>query len=124
MTYHQEHDDEQNEVDSPATIAAAGLSITNVAAMAAVVVAVVNYLGPLDAASAAATTPASFDLVVAQASAASVDVGAIFAKAGSRALGGGVSGAAAAVVQVLSLMWLRTTMNYQARFLFRRGIYL
>ncbi|CBJ32448.1 conserved unknown protein [Ectocarpus siliculosus] len=31
----------------------------------------------------------------------------------SRALGGGASGAAAAVVQVLSLMWLRTTMNYQ-----------
>ncbi|CAM9483654.1 unnamed protein product, partial [Hapterophycus canaliculatus] len=41
------------------------------------------------------------------------DIGAILSKAGSRALGGGASGAAAAVVQVLSLMWLRTTMNYQ-----------
>lgn len=39
----------------------------------------------------------------------------VVAKAGSRALGGGVSGAAAAVVQVLSLMWLRTTMNFQVR---------
>lgn len=82
------------------------------AATAAVVAAVVAYTGPLDAASAAATTSASAELV-AQAGAASVDVGAIFAKAGSRAFGGGVSGAAAAVVQVLSLMWLRTTMNFQ-----------
>lgn len=113
MTY--QHDDENDgcEIDSPAKTT--GLSIINVAAMAAAVVAVVNYLEPLDAASAAATTSASFELVLAQANAASVDVGAIFAKAGSRALGGGVSGAAAAVVQVLSLMWLRTTMNYQAR---------
>ncbi|CAM9277279.1 unnamed protein product [Choristocarpus tenellus] len=40
----------------------------------------------------------------------------IFEKATKRALGGGASGAAAAVVQVLSLMWLRTTMNYQYRY--------
>jgi len=39
----------------------------------------------------------------------------ILAKAGRRALGGGLSGAAAGVVQVLLLMWLRTTMNYQYR---------
>mmetsp|Transcript_31177 Transcript_31177/g.101545 ORF Transcript_31177/g.101545 Transcript_31177/m.101545 type:complete len:298 (-) Transcript_31177:120-1013(-) len=32
-----------------------------------------------------------------------------------RAAGGGVSGAAAMVLQVTSLMWLRTTMNYQYR---------
>lgn len=36
-------------------------------------------------------------------------------KAGKRALGGGVSGAAAMGLQVGSLMWLRTTMNYQYR---------
>eukprot|EP01006_Ploeotia_vitrea_P052447 TRINITY_DN67689_c11_g2_i1.p1 TRINITY_DN67689_c11_g2~~TRINITY_DN67689_c11_g2_i1.p1 ORF type:complete len:405 (+),score=37.44 TRINITY_DN67689_c11_g2_i1:77-1291(+) len=40
---------------------------------------------------------------------------AILAQAGKRALGGGLPGAAAMVVQVLSLMWLRTTMNYQYR---------
>lgn len=33
--------------------------------------------------------------------------------AGRRALGGGIPGAAAMAVQVLSLMWLRTTVNYQ-----------
>jgi hypothetical protein len=37
-------------------------------------------------------------------------------KAGYRALGGGLSGAAAMVIQVGSLMWMRTTMNYQYRY--------
>ena len=32
-----------------------------------------------------------------------------------KALGGGISGASAMGCQVLSLMWLRTTMNYQYR---------
>ncbi|CEO95248.1 hypothetical protein PBRA_004014 [Plasmodiophora brassicae] len=32
-----------------------------------------------------------------------------------RALGGGAAGAAAMAIQVVSLMWLRTTMNYQYR---------
>jgi hypothetical protein len=36
-------------------------------------------------------------------------------KAGKRALGGGLPGAAAMVAQVSTLMWLRTTMNYQYR---------
>eukprot|EP01137_Pigoraptor_chileana_P012912 Opistho-2@65776 len=35
--------------------------------------------------------------------------------AGKRALGGGLPGAAAMGIQVFSLMWLRTTMNYQYR---------
>ncbi|CAM9377184.1 unnamed protein product, partial [Phaeothamnion confervicola] len=42
--------------------------------------------------------------------------GDVFKKATRRAVGGGASGAAAAVVQVLSLMWLRTIMNYQYRY--------
>ena len=33
--------------------------------------------------------------------------------AGKRALGGGLAGAIAMVVQVLALMWMRTTINYQ-----------
>lgn len=37
-------------------------------------------------------------------------------RAGHKALGGGVPGAAAMAVQVLSLMWLRTTVNYQYRY--------
>ena len=36
-------------------------------------------------------------------------------KAGKRALGGDLPGAAAMVMQVSTLMWLRTTMNYQYR---------
>ena len=40
----------------------------------------------------------------------------IMAKAAKKAIGGGLSGALAGVIQVLTLMWLRTTMNYQYRY--------
>lgn len=40
----------------------------------------------------------------------------ILDQAGKRALGGGIPGAAAMGLQVVSLMWLRTTMNYQYRY--------
>jgi len=40
----------------------------------------------------------------------------ILIKAGKRGLGGGTAGAIAGVVQVLSLMWLRTIINYQSRY--------
>jgi hypothetical protein len=40
----------------------------------------------------------------------------ILQKAAKRAIGGGLSGALAGVIQVLTLMWLRTTMNYQYRY--------
>lgn len=50
------------------------------------------------------------------APAAKIDVEAIVQKSAKRALGGGKAGASAAVVQVLSLMWLRTAMNYQYRY--------
>ena len=39
----------------------------------------------------------------------------IVRKAAKRAIGGGLSGWIAGVIQVLCLMWLRTTMNYQYR---------
>jgi hypothetical protein len=45
-----------------------------------------------------------------------VDWNAIFQKASKKALGGGKAGASAAVIQVFSLMWLRTSMNYQYRY--------
>lgn len=41
--------------------------------------------------------------------------GDVLATAARRALGGGLSGAAAGVIQVLTLMWLRTGMHYQYR---------
>jgi len=40
----------------------------------------------------------------------------IFQKACSKAIGGGIPGAIAGVIQVLSLMWLRTVINYQYRY--------
>lgn len=48
--------------------------------------------------------------------ASAVDWNSIFKKASKRALGGGKAGASAAVIQVLSLMWLRTSMNRQYRY--------
>lgn len=42
-------------------------------------------------------------------------LGPILYKSFGRALGGGLGGAVAGVCQVLTLMWLRTTMNYQYR---------
>jgi hypothetical protein len=44
------------------------------------------------------------------------DPSQILNKALSRALQGGISGMAAMAIQVSSLMWLRTTMNYQYRY--------
>ena len=43
-------------------------------------------------------------------------MGEILKAAGMRALGGGIPGAAAMFLQVGSLMWMRTTMNYQYRY--------
>jgi hypothetical protein len=64
------------------------------------------------------TTTILSDAITASATSvqSTVDLKAIFDKASKRALGGGKAGASAAVVQVLSLMWLRTSMNYQYRY--------
>jgi hypothetical protein len=43
-------------------------------------------------------------------------VNQILLKAGKRGLGGGLPGAIAGVVQVGTLMWLRTIINYQCRY--------
>jgi len=58
----------------------------------------------------------SSSTTVAAAGATAVDWNAIFSKASKRALGGGKAGASAAAIQVLSLMWLRTSMNRQYRY--------
>lgn len=87
-----------------------------------------TFLGSLVAAGAATTilpketvakefdnslSGSSFELSNASAA---IDWNGIFQKASKKALGGGKAGASAAVVQVLSLMWLRTSMNYQYRY--------
>mmetsp|Transcript_3500 Transcript_3500/g.8317 ORF Transcript_3500/g.8317 Transcript_3500/m.8317 type:complete len:490 (+) Transcript_3500:116-1585(+) len=52
----------------------------------------------------------------ATATTETVDWKDVFDKAGKRAFKGGKAGATASIVQVLSLMWLRTSMNYQYRY--------
>lgn len=81
-----------------------------------------NFLASLAFGLAAASIFVGDDVVnaataaIPAAAAGSVDFGAILAKASAKALGGGKAGATAAVVQVISLMWLRTAMNYQYRY--------
>jgi len=45
-----------------------------------------------------------------------ISLSEILAKASKKALGGGIAGLIAGVIQVITLMWLRTTMNYQYRY--------
>ena len=67
-------------------------------------------LAPADVASQLPLVASQLPLVVASAAAAPpLALGPLVTKA----LGGGLSGASAGVVQVLSLMWLRTAMNYE-----------
>jgi len=53
---------------------------------------------------------------IEQAAGNSATARSSFHKAAKRAVGGGLSGAVAGAVQVLSLMWLRTVINYQYRY--------
>lgn len=57
-----------------------------------------------------------FDELSFITTATEVDWGEIISKAGSKAVNGGIAGASAAAIQVLTLMWLRTTVNYQYRY--------
>jgi hypothetical protein len=92
------------------TVANEALDRKNFVAALAFTLAAATLISPefsAEANAAAAALPAA---------GASVDFGAILAKAGQKALGGGSAGATAAIVQVFSLMWLRTAMNYQYRY--------
>lgn len=51
-----------------------------------------------------------------QSTASALTFDEVISKASKRALSGGKAGASASIVQVLSLMWLRTSMNYQYRY--------
>lgn len=68
-----------------------------------------------NSAPAAAEGVPDISTITAAATTAVLTPSEIFSKAAKKALGGGVSGALAGVFQVLTLMWLRTTMNYQYR---------
>jgi len=54
--------------------------------------------------------------VVAYSPAEKQSFGEILGKAANKALGGGLAGAGAMVVQVGTLMWMRTTVNFQYRY--------
>jgi len=60
---------------------------------------------PATAITAATTTPAK-----------PATVAGVFETAGKKALSGGLAGMSAMVLQVSTLMWMRTTMNYQYRY--------
>jgi len=56
------------------------------------------------------------DAVSSPANKKEIDVSAILEKAKNKALAGGLAGALSMVINVLGLMWLRTTINYQYRY--------
>jgi len=60
--------------------------------------------------------PSSISSTLELSDASTLDWNSILNKASKRALGGGKAGASAAVIQVLSFMWLRTSMNRQYRY--------
>ena len=68
------------------------------------------------AATATSTTTTTLPFATATTATLPMDWNAIFQKAVKKAVGGGQAGALAAVVQVCTLMWLRTCMNYQYRY--------
>ena len=62
------------------------------------------------------STTTAVSTIHPQPAEAATDWNQVLEKASKKALGGGKAGAAAAVVQVGSLMWLRTSMNDQYRY--------
>ena len=63
------------------------------------------------------TTPSSYLLTTSEfLSSSTLQTQDMLSSSFQKALGGGRAGALAAIVQVFSLMWLRTAMNYQYRF--------
>ena len=94
----------------------AAVADTAAPAVLAVAVTAGADIGTDPAVISTATSTVTVAVAATAASGAPVDFSAILSKAGSKALGGGKSGAAAGVAQVLLLMWLRTTMNFQYRY--------
>ncbi len=80
------------------------------------VVSIIGSASVLAASENASAATTSSEKSTLNADTSAINTKEIFNKAAKKALGGGKAGAAAAVVQVLSLMWLRTSMNYQYRY--------
>lgn len=76
----------------------------------------VVVLADLACAESGEKSPGENDESLASSAMATVDTQTILQKATKKALNGGKAGALAAVVQVFSLMWLRTAMNFQYRY--------
>jgi len=109
---------------APSTISSRQNFLTTAVAMTASGFIVLNTVSS-DAAGAAqdaallistSTTNSTDKASSASSSTATVDLRSIFEKAGKKALSRGQARALAAIVQVCSLMWLRTSMNYQYRY--------
>ena len=62
------------------------------------------------------TSRGSENTVVLDTGTPTNQITSILVRAGKKGVGGGISGAMAGVVQVLSLMWLRTIINHQCRY--------
>lgn len=95
------------------------LAVTSLAIVALPEEAKAREVPPRNGSSKAPSTTSGVDIsseVISSAEAAAIDWSGVFTKASKKALGGGKAGASAAVVQVFSLMWLRTSMNYQYRY--------
>ena len=82
------------------------------ACAAAGTAALIAAAGPAAAAEPGSILAQGPDVLMAQAATLSD----VLSQASRRALGGGISGAIAGAAQVVTLMWLRTTMNYQYRY--------
>ena len=98
-------------VSAPPPAAAAAVELPPLAISATLQPPLLQPSPPPPPSSSSTLTTSS--ALTAGAPSRSVDTAAILQRAGKKALGGGKAGAAAAVAQVSTLMWLRTTMNYQ-----------
>lgn len=109
-----ENSNDQSEKESESLLASRR-SFLKTAAAGAIVTATITSSSK-EAQASDKETILDSDLLLASTASETVDWKSIVQKASKRALGGGKAGAAAAVVQVCSLMWLRTAMNYQYRY--------
>jgi hypothetical protein len=98
-----------------ASLLATSLALTIIPDVAQAAAAVTE-IPPNDLHQAGLEMPSVISAAADAAAVPPLDWNGIFQKASKKALGGGKAGASAAVIQVFSLMWLRTSMNYQYRY--------
>lgn len=111
---HGEKNDSQIEIGEDETVVSRKEFLKTLGA--ATVVAATTMGSSREAKAIDAKTSFESELMIVATASETVDWQGIVQKASKKALGGGKAGASAAVVQVFSLMWLRTAMNYQYRY--------